>query len=462
MIKCYGINFAGLPPGEFDNPLGMASGAGDIFGTTGGVMEATLRAASELVTGKPADRLEFTEVRAVEGLRETYVAIGEHNIHVGVANGLTNAKILLDKVKAGEQFHVIEVMACPGGCCGGGGQPYPPEGVKVLDPDLLRRGRRALSDRQQEDAPQIVRKPGDRGGLQFVPRRARHRKSPRTAAHALSRQRAARSTMTFGSSNCRERSEGRLRPFPPKLQPGVNAGPNNRLRRQTPVNGRGSLSCIAPFLLAVVACLAGCSQLPADGTGAAKDDGKGTAKADSKKVWHWPKVTVSKDTTYFTEPLRADGGVDYVAAFNRRCSEGVTPENNAAVALWRASGPKDLDKNIRKQYFQMLGIAELPEKGDYLAFFDDFPEYKAAEQQPDKGQEFSVKAWNDYSAAAEAPGRKTTIRCGRQSWSGTRKILNTLTEGLQRPRFYLPLISPRRARQARLAAIPSRIRMRAR
>jgi iron-only hydrogenase group A len=145
MIKCYGIDFASLPPGDFDHPLGLSSGAGDIFGTTGGVMEATLRAASELVTGKPADRLEFTEVRAVEGLRETYVAIGEHNIHVGVANGLTNAKILLDKVKAGkEQFHVIEVMACPGGCIGGGGQPYPPEGVKVLDPELLRKRASAL------------------------------------------------------------------------------------------------------------------------------------------------------------------------------------------------------------------------------------------------------------------------------------------------------------------------------
>jgi iron only hydrogenase large subunit-like protein len=142
MIKCYGINFTALPPGEFDAPLGLASGAGDIFGITGGVMEATLRAASELVTGKPADRLDFTEVRAVKGLRETYVAIGEHNIHIGVANGLTNAKILLDKVKNGkEPFHVIEVMACPGGCCGGGGQPYPPEGVKVLDSDwLFRRG----------------------------------------------------------------------------------------------------------------------------------------------------------------------------------------------------------------------------------------------------------------------------------------------------------------------------------
>ncbi len=138
MIKCYGIEFTGLPPGEFDSPMGLSSGAGDIFGCTGGVMEATLRAASELVTGKPADRLEFTEVRAVEGLRETNVAIGDLNVRIGVANGLTNAKILLDKVKAGEPFHVIEVMACPGGCVGGGGQPYPPEGVKVLDPELIR------------------------------------------------------------------------------------------------------------------------------------------------------------------------------------------------------------------------------------------------------------------------------------------------------------------------------------
>jgi NADP-reducing hydrogenase subunit HndD len=145
MIKCYGIDFAALADGEFDAPLGIASGAGDIFGTTGGVMEATLRAASELVTGKPADRLDFTEVRAVEGLRETYVAIGDRNVHVGVANGLTNAKVLLDKIiEAKEQFHVIEVMACPGGCIGGGGQPYPRPGVKVLDPDLLRRRASAL------------------------------------------------------------------------------------------------------------------------------------------------------------------------------------------------------------------------------------------------------------------------------------------------------------------------------
>ncbi|MGB9689373.1 NADH-dependent [FeFe] hydrogenase, group A6 [Thermogutta sp.] len=145
MIKCYGIDFTKLPDGEFDAPLGIASGAGDIFGTTGGVMEATLRAAARILTGKKPNRLEFTEVRAVEGLRDTYVAIGERNLHVAVANGLNNAKEILNKVVSGEDhYDIIEVMACPGGCIGGGGQPYPPEGYHVLDPGLLRKRASAL------------------------------------------------------------------------------------------------------------------------------------------------------------------------------------------------------------------------------------------------------------------------------------------------------------------------------
>lgn len=145
MIKCYGIDFTRLPDGQFDAPLGIASGAGDIFGTTGGVMEATLRAASRILTGKKPDRLEFTEVRAVEGLRDTYVAIGERNVHVAVANGLHNAKTVLNKVVSGEEhYDIIEVMACPGGCIGGGGQPYPSENYHVLDPQLLRKRASAL------------------------------------------------------------------------------------------------------------------------------------------------------------------------------------------------------------------------------------------------------------------------------------------------------------------------------
>jgi iron only hydrogenase large subunit-like protein len=147
MIKSWGIDywtmpdieFWNLPSEEFDEPLGIATGAGDIFGTTGGVMEATLRTAVEKLTGKPVGRLEFNDVRAVEGLREASFDLAGTAVNVAVANGLGNAKEVLDKLVRGEkQYHVIEVMACPGGCIGGGGQPYPPRGMKVLDPELLR------------------------------------------------------------------------------------------------------------------------------------------------------------------------------------------------------------------------------------------------------------------------------------------------------------------------------------
>ncbi len=145
MIKSYGIDFVHLPEGEFDAPLGIATGAGDIFGITGGVMEATLRTAVEKLTGKPAEKLDFTEVRHVSGLREAELRVGDQVLNVAVANGLNNAKIILDKVVSGEkQFHIVELMACPGGCCGGGGQPYPPYGMNVLDPKILELRGKAL------------------------------------------------------------------------------------------------------------------------------------------------------------------------------------------------------------------------------------------------------------------------------------------------------------------------------
>ncbi len=145
MIKSYGIDFAKLPDGQCDAPLGIASGAGDIFGTTGGVMEATLRTAAEKLSGRPVQRIEFQEVRAVSGLKQASFELGGQTLHVAVANGLANARILLDKVLSGqEQFHIIEIMACPGGCIGGGGQPYPVTGHKVLDPELLAMRARAL------------------------------------------------------------------------------------------------------------------------------------------------------------------------------------------------------------------------------------------------------------------------------------------------------------------------------
>jgi iron-only hydrogenase group A len=138
MMKSYGIHFQNLPEGEFDSPLGECTGGGVIFGTTGGVMEAALRTAAEVITNKSLQNVEFTEVRAVEGLCEKTLQIGDFSLHIGVANGLVNAKKLLDMVLSKEKiFHVIEVMACPGGCIGGGGQPYPKHGYSILDPRLL-------------------------------------------------------------------------------------------------------------------------------------------------------------------------------------------------------------------------------------------------------------------------------------------------------------------------------------
>ncbi len=145
LLKCFGVDFHNLEDGMFDTPLGVSSGAADIFGATGGVMEAALRTAYERVTGQELEDLVFDQVRGVEGVKETSVDLGGTVINVGVANGLQNAKILLDRVLSGEkQYHIIEIMACPGGCVAGGGQPYPPPGMHVLDPKLARLRAQAL------------------------------------------------------------------------------------------------------------------------------------------------------------------------------------------------------------------------------------------------------------------------------------------------------------------------------
>ena len=137
MIKSYGIDFVNLPDGEFDRPLGISSGAADIFGATGGVMEAALRTAAVKLTGEELGPLVFEEVRGVTGVKEATITLAGTEINIAVSNGLTNAKELLERVKAGgKQYHLIEIMACPGGCVAGGGQPYPPDSMDVLDPKL--------------------------------------------------------------------------------------------------------------------------------------------------------------------------------------------------------------------------------------------------------------------------------------------------------------------------------------
>lgn len=167
MIKTAGLNLAELPEEEFDLPMGLSTGAGAIFGVTGGVMEAALRTVYEIVSGKEPENIEFAEVRGLAGIREAVVTIPVNTagaeaaaaggngsaglqLKVAVANGLMNARKLLDKIKAGEaEYHFIEVMACPSGCIGGGGQPF------TKDPDIKAKRASAL---YREDLGKKVRK----------------------------------------------------------------------------------------------------------------------------------------------------------------------------------------------------------------------------------------------------------------------------------------------------------------
>lgn len=124
MIRAAGIDWDSLPEEEFDLPLGLGSGAGVIFGATGGVMEAALRTAVETLTGEELPNVDFTEVRGVQGIKEATYEVAGLTIRVAVASGTGNARKLLDMVKSGEkEYDFIEIMGCPGGCVNGGGQP---------------------------------------------------------------------------------------------------------------------------------------------------------------------------------------------------------------------------------------------------------------------------------------------------------------------------------------------------
>jgi iron-only hydrogenase group A len=136
MIGQAGIDFNNLPDGVMDSPIGMGSGAADIFANTGGVMEAALRTVYEIVTGKPCpfDNLHVKPIAGLEGIKEASVKIEETvpdwsflkgvTVKVAVAHGLGNARALIERIRAGDaEYHFVEIMTCPGGCIGGGGQP---------------------------------------------------------------------------------------------------------------------------------------------------------------------------------------------------------------------------------------------------------------------------------------------------------------------------------------------------
>ena len=126
MFKESGIQFSGLPAEEFDSPIGESTGAAVIFGATGGVMEAALRTVYEVVTGKPLANINLTSVRGMEGIKEAEIDMNGTKVKVAVAHTLGNARKLLEQIEKGESpYAFIEVMTCPGGCLGGGGQPIP-------------------------------------------------------------------------------------------------------------------------------------------------------------------------------------------------------------------------------------------------------------------------------------------------------------------------------------------------
>ncbi len=133
LFKMAGIDFNELPEDEFDNPLGESTGAAAIFGTSGGVMEAALRTAYYKLSGKELEKLEMTDIRGNIGVKESSVIINGTTVNVAVVNGIGNVSAMLDEIERGESnYHFIEVMACPGGCINGGGQPIhqKPEKIK--------------------------------------------------------------------------------------------------------------------------------------------------------------------------------------------------------------------------------------------------------------------------------------------------------------------------------------------
>ncbi|WP_346869580.1 NADH-dependent [FeFe] hydrogenase, group A6 [Clostridium sp. UBA5119] len=151
MIKRSGLEFATLPSSDFDTIMGESTGAGVIFGTSGGVMEAALRTAYEWITNSTLEELDFKSVRGLDGIKEASLVIDGNTINIAIVNGLANAKNLLDNIEdTSKKYHFIEVMACPGGCINGGGQPYSNEQYSLIE--------KRMNALYSEDANKVIRK----------------------------------------------------------------------------------------------------------------------------------------------------------------------------------------------------------------------------------------------------------------------------------------------------------------
>ena len=157
MLKEKGIDLREMPEEEFDDPLGISTGAAAVFGATGGVMEAALRSVYEIVSGKTLESLDFYDVRGMEGVKEATVNIDGLEVGVAVAHSLGNARKILDQIKEGNsKYHFIEIMACPGGCIGGGGQPIPTDlDIRMKRIEAIYQVDKNLSLRKSHENPAI-------------------------------------------------------------------------------------------------------------------------------------------------------------------------------------------------------------------------------------------------------------------------------------------------------------------
>ncbi len=157
MIRVAGIDFEKLPESEFDSVMGQSTGAAVIFGTSGGVMEAALRTVYEVVTGEDLKSVDFDNVRGHQGLKKAGVNVGGTEVKVMIANGLGNARTVLDSIRKGEcDAHFIEIMCCPGGCVGGGGQPHATGETELKRMDGLYKADRDLPLRKSHKNPEVV------------------------------------------------------------------------------------------------------------------------------------------------------------------------------------------------------------------------------------------------------------------------------------------------------------------
>lgn len=176
MIKQSGIDIMNLAKEEYDQLMGVSSGAADIFGTTGGVMEAALRTAYEILTDRELENLDFHDLRGLEGIKEAEVEIDNIKLKVAVSSGLANARKLMEKIKNGAEYHFVEFMACPGGCLGGGGQPISlEEDVKEKRMDALYQIDKNKDIRKSHENPMInkiyedfLEKPGSKKAHQLL------------------------------------------------------------------------------------------------------------------------------------------------------------------------------------------------------------------------------------------------------------------------------------------------------